>query len=305
MDRLYWDVDRGKYMVEKGVVKVADDIETDVTMTDNISPELIETDITERIELPCYNPTTFISVNSGIVSPSGIRALIPMKAMGEPVLDGLICWLDAKDGSGQYDIWSDRSGRGHFAILKGFNFNNSNGWTGTSLKFNGNNYCEIKNLHMIEGNNRTFEFKLSSNGYDTIRGILSDRTASNNGFSISIYNKTLCCDVSYKDIHQRNNTTIIMKNQINYTISINERGELKVYENGICVYVDKFDTHGSNFPYDKSTWKIGRFGDSTCPFIGEINYIRVYNRVLTEEEINHNYEYEQSIQRENTLNPVD
>ena len=157
-DRLYWDVDEGKYMIEKKVMnhkdlkkskliwKDSSDTHYNFTFKSSISiksdycvynklkhdgciwgaykqegiriynneiivcleknkirnnddqtlidyfntldiyvqyetPEIIETDITERIELPCYNPTTYIVVDSGNVEPSNVKALFPMKGI--------------------------------------------------------------------------------------------------------------------------------------------------------------------------------------------------------------------------------
>lgn len=44
-----------------------------------------------------------------------------------PVTDGLVCWLDAKDLSNGDTVWKDRSTRGNDATLTGFTFDETNG----------------------------------------------------------------------------------------------------------------------------------------------------------------------------------
>ena len=85
------------------------------------TPELIGTNITERIELPCYNPITHIIINSGNIEPSNIKALVPMKA--SVVTDGLICWLEANDISKSNTVkngtvWKNRVKNGSNAIIR-------------------------------------------------------------------------------------------------------------------------------------------------------------------------------------------
>ena len=50
---------------------------------------------------------------------------------------GLICWLDARDGSGTQTEWVDRSGNSNNATLTNFNFDENSGWTGKGLKLDG------------------------------------------------------------------------------------------------------------------------------------------------------------------------
>lgn len=61
-DRMYWDSVKRKYVVEKNISKTS---------------QLIETNITEKIQLPCYKEKTHIFVNSTI--EVSIKVLVPYK----------------------------------------------------------------------------------------------------------------------------------------------------------------------------------------------------------------------------------
>lgn len=61
-----------------------------------------------------------------------------------PVMDGLICWLDGRDGKGTDTIWKDRSKNGNDFELNGFTFTGDNGWTGRNLKTNFHEYAISK-----------------------------------------------------------------------------------------------------------------------------------------------------------------
>lgn len=209
-----------------------------------------------------------------------------------PVTDGLICWLDGRDGGRADTLWRDRSTHGNDAVLKKFNFDNSNGWTGSSLLFNGKNYCDIKNLNIIEGNNRTFEFEFHDNNSSTV-GFLSNRTTYNDGFSFFL-NGALYLDINYNNKQQRQNLTYFTGC---ITTTINENGELKLYKDGVYLRTHNYNTFNSNFPYNTSAWRLGAFGNADGGIKGKVSFVRIYNRVLAEEEVQQNYLYEQSIER--------
>lgn len=210
-----------------------------------------------------------------------------------PVTDGLICWLDGRDGSVADTLWRDRSTHGNDAVLKKFNFDNSNGWTGSSLLFNGKNYCDIKNLNMIEGNNKTFELELHDNLYQVV-GFLSNRTRANDGFSLLHYNRNFALDINYNNVIQRQQ---VFEFSGVITVSIDESGEVKFYKNGVYLKTLKYNTFNSDFPYNTSAWRLGAFGNTDAGITGKVSFVRIYNRVLTEEEVQQNYLYEQSIER--------
>lgn len=55
-----------------------------------------------------------------------------------PVRDGLICWLDGRDGKGRETIWRDKTENNNDFELRGFTFSGDDGWTGSNLKVNFN-----------------------------------------------------------------------------------------------------------------------------------------------------------------------
>lgn len=64
-DRLYWDSEKEKYVVDKKVKNF------------KTTPQLIETNITEKILLPCYEEKTHIFVNSTV--DTTMKVLVPYK----------------------------------------------------------------------------------------------------------------------------------------------------------------------------------------------------------------------------------
>ena len=69
-----------------------------------------------------------------------------------PVTDGLICWLDGRDGENGDNIWRDRSGNGNDGIL--YNFDESSFHNGYLVSKNVINYIELfKNISI---NDKTF-----------------------------------------------------------------------------------------------------------------------------------------------------
>ena len=64
-DRLYWDSEKEKYVVDKKVKNF------------KTNPQVIETNITEKIQLPCYSEKTHVFVNSTV--DATMKVLVPYK----------------------------------------------------------------------------------------------------------------------------------------------------------------------------------------------------------------------------------
>lgn len=64
-DRLYWDSEKEKYVVDKKVKNF------------KTNPQVIETNITEKIQLPCYSEKTHIFVDSTV--DASMKVLMPYK----------------------------------------------------------------------------------------------------------------------------------------------------------------------------------------------------------------------------------
>lgn len=215
-----------------------------------------------------------------------------------PVMDGLVCWLDGRDGSGTERLWKDRSGNGNDCTLhKNMEFSNTNGWTGNSLLVDGKScsYGELHTMKNMAGNNWTFELKFNNEKYNI--GLLSNMNSyRKTGFSVFHYNN-IGFEIRNKQSESKqfpfefiNNNTV--------TITISENGEVKLYKNGVYLFTAQYDMlSNGNFPYNAGGWCVGTYGNSSYGMRGEIFSLRIYNRVLKEKEVQQNYEYEQTIKR--------
>lgn len=216
-----------------------------------------------------------------------------------PVTDGLICWLDGRDGSGTERKWKDRSGNENNCTLDiGMVFSNTNGWTGNSLLLNGGNssYGVLYKMQYIAGNNWTFELKFNNEKSTT--GLLSNMNSYRQaGFSVYHNNNKICFKIMNKQSEATVRFPFEFINDNTATITISENCEVKLYKNGVYLHTAQYDIANGNFPYNAGEWRLGTFGTSSYGMIGEIFSLRIYNRVLTEEEVRQNYEYEQSIKR--------
>lgn len=222
-----------------------------------------------------------------------------------PVTDGLVCWLDARDLKDTNDetIWKDRSGNGHHATLKrsnsqtpiiengyyrtydsGYvilptlNFNSTDGIS-MFLDFKVHNYSkhQYARLFTLGYTNDYRQHLAAGTGlleFGTIRYF--SKTTTDFGlysyFNVNMFNKKINMSISY------NNNIMLGKNH-NFNIT-------RAFE-----HHDKFDTI-FNCNYLNAE-------NSSSILVRDTSYglILIYNRALTEEEMEQNYKYEQSIER--------
>lgn len=217
-----------------------------------------------------------------------------------PVTDGLICWLDARDLKDTNDgtIWKDRSGNGHHATLKRkdlniipviedgfyrtyesgyvilptFNFNSTDGLTMFG-DFKLNNAAKIEYGRLF-----TLGFGTTSNthlgvgtGYSEVGIITYFGEAVNPLFNQNMYN-------------QRLNISIAFNNNFLYAI------------NHDCSVKQRFAGNNLNGIFNNNYLNAEH---PSYIMVRDTSYgsFLIYNRTLTEEEINQNYLYEQSIKR--------
>ena len=83
-DRLYWDGKKRRYVIEKNILKYSTTKETNYislsahdTNNSSQTPQLIETNITEKIQLPCYSEKTHVFINSTV--DVTMKVLVPYK----------------------------------------------------------------------------------------------------------------------------------------------------------------------------------------------------------------------------------
>ena len=260
------------------------------------TPELIETDITERIELPCYNPTTHIIVNSGNIEPSNVKVLVPMKA--SVVTDGLVCWLDGRDYRTGDRVWIDRS-------------INKNNFRATDLSINskGAIYCQSNigcaDCILETPKNYTIEVNCYYESFEQISYLwaFGDHSIGHhhdylwnypNGNSLSLRRANVATNTWV--VHDNIYNLIKMKNCI-ITVTFDYQYKLAIlYVDGVKLKELSFTL---DYKYTNNNYVIlMNRGLKDKPFNnGGIYSYKIYNRVLTEKEIEQNYLYEKSIQR--------
>ena len=228
------------------------------------------------------NITVYIEDKSGNYHIEYIR-------LGENnyVGNGLVLLLDGikntRNGhSTNTSIWEDLSGNNYDYTLNNIQINDNNIY----FKGTNNSYALRKeNLSEIFGNtlydDRTIEIvvKDTSDSHIWICGNSSSRKA------IGIYGERLTVSIPPDYV-----STFSLKNSVlkvnNYSILHKKEGEICAYQNNEqLVNTNNLNcwTHSGEVSY------IGNRSTNVTPLNGEIYSIRVYNRILTQEEINHNY----------------
>ena len=204
------------------------------------------------------------------------------------VQDGLVLLLDGirntRSGhSTSTNVWEDLSGTNYDYTLNNIKINDNNIY----FKGTANSYALRKeNLSEIFGNtlydDRTIEIvvKDTSDSHIWICGNSSSRKA------IGIYGGTLNVSISPDNV-----STFTLKSSAlkvnNYSILHKKEGEICVYQN------DEQLVKTNNLNCWNHSGEVSYIGNSStngAPLNGEIYSIRVYNRILTEKEINHNYQ---------------
>ncbi len=216
------------------------------------------------------------------------------------IQDGLQLHLDAINNIGEGDsnhsitttVWKDLSGNDNDAKLNNFFDNENSKWNNNNLELDGtNDFATIdhsKNTTMTT-TNQTIEIVMNRKGHlstKELRGILFVRWV---GYTVELNAIT---NNQYTLAYGRNSSGgYLVSNQklelnIPYSISLTHSNNIsKIYIN------TKYDNQQSVVPsaYTATITTIGKYTDNN-PVRGQIYSIRMYNRELTPEEINYNYQ---------------
>ena len=213
----------------------------------------------------------------------------------QTVMNGLICWLDAKtkdNNDVDKNVWSDKSGNATPVHLHNLNYM-TNGWIDESLKLNGNSYVEV-DLAPFRGTkqNLTIDvlFSFTNVGVTSARVISCELPQQpKTGFSVDTnYAQLLGEQVGINQAPVLENkltrATIVIDNTHEYPNSM-------LYLDGIVsniVYISP----ESNYTHDSKIY-LGcqKLADGTVGNFGEcsIKSLRVYNRALSHVEVLQNH----------------
>ena len=206
----------------------------------------------------------------------------------EPVMDGLVCWLDGRDYVNGSTTWNDRSGTGNHGTLS-----NTNGvLSNSALLFEGqvlvNNVTKNLTDYTI-----IMHYKLTTNSFWC--GVFGN-TAEDGGTSLfhmakdtfatygnsNVYFKTFTTNseniVSVILICRENNWIVYANNILNPIINTPVKVTVADYMNLCCRKPNNPDSSNTGYADSRQNeWYSFKF----------------YNRVLTEDEIKHNLAYEE------------
>lgn len=186
---------------------------------------------------------------------------------------------------GDETVWVDRSGNDNNATVDNCE------WTGMSLKTisNSSNFCVERIMINTADEPYTIEVYFSRyalTGTNAAENVILANSRKEWKLSSSIYIK------GYHLFYDMGNNGLDGYAKLNkpyhLTIVKYRAGLRKAFVNGKFTHQSGAATNGIHF--------LGNL-DSSMKIKGNYYSIRLYNRALTEEEIQHNYLYEQSIER--------
>ena len=213
--------------------------------------------------------------------------LIKYEEQVTPVMDGLICWLDGRDGEGSDIVWKDRSGNGNNANIIG----QGHVWTGESLRFTtGSNTNIFEAVDVLEdATNYTLEIAIKINETRAdFQGIILANTKKiwNGAIFLAIHSELLRLDPGARDFDFSN------YNKKNIITIARKGGSSTLYINGVLI---------KTFAQVLTSIKYLANWDNAYSAKADYYSVKVYNRALTDKEIQENYIYESSIKNTKTL----
>lgn len=188
----------------------------------------------------------------------------------KPVMDGLICWLDAMDANIGDITWIDRS------------INNQK-FTVTNAYFEDNS--------LVMNSKSTIGWFTLPKEFTFCVCLKSDRT----GQYQNIYdhsNTMLWIDTNYRiecNVHTKGQS--LLKDSKNHIVTTRGLNNTKIYQESKLI-----TTHLQKGVGTTDVSLFSRAGSQGLQ--GRIYSILIYNRELSQKEIQQNYEYEQSIERD-------
>ena len=216
----------------------------------------------------------------------------PVNPSNNPIMNGLVCWLDGRDYESGSTTWNDRSGLGNHGTLSNTDGVSSN----SGVLFKGqvlvNNVT--KNLTdytiMIHFKLTTTSFWNGIFGNTSVNGGVSIINTSANG--IGLYPGSFDKDKNYTANTEKIVSIIIIYTEGNWKVYVN-----KISSPSIVQAVNVTDADYMNLCSRKPNNPPANNTGYTDFRQNEWYSFKFYNRVLTEDEIKHNLAYEEEIGR--------
>ncbi len=215
------------------------------------------------------------------------------------IKSGLILQYDAINNTGtghsnDTETWKDLTGNGYDLTLSNFDKTSSSGWSDNALNFDGvNDFGQVSNLQSKLNGPITIEMCFYSQKAENYRGLFGNHSGSDNDITgiVAQYGDTSGGNVLSLGYNSNvakidGNTTI--NNKISLAVQMDSSIGTKVYINGELVGKEKKDTNPIR-PLEQFWLGRSYEGDDRY-FVGKINNFMIYNRLLNDEEIKHNYQ---------------
>jgi hypothetical protein len=204
------------------------------------------------------------------------------------VTSGLKVWFDGSDGSGTQTTWTDKSVNANNATLTNFQFDATDGWkSGGYLKGDGtDDYAKTaSNLGITSASARTFQFKVKVNATDNKALMGIGGTGALTYMDILVYNGNVCTYNGSATSAAAIPFAVTVGDIIDVAV-VYDGTAVKIYKNGVLLtgsYSVSFATTDS--PLTIVSGAGGSFKYSS----NQLAYVAVYNRALSEAEVQTNY----------------
>ena len=215
--------------------------------------------------------------------------LFSNKIFAQVVTDGLVLYVDARNSSsysGSGNTWSDLSGQGNNGTITGATYNNS-GW----FNFDGSN-DRINFSALLAAGDDTYTLEAYFNADIRKTQVIVEQNSSNSqthkrGCMILISDGDGGFNGQSNDRHDH--LPYATNAWEHWVIAVNAPSNLKMYRNGNLVYNGSF-ANGGALNLGNAGLSIGyKLSSNSEYFDGQIRFVRVYNRTLSENEASQNY----------------
>lgn len=256
---------------------------------------------TEDMSFVVSNPGKYkIQIENGSVKSEEVSAIVT----GQYVTDGLVLHLDAINNTGEGDnshsttatVWKDLSGNNNDATLQNITMEAESGWDENSLQLDGiDDYAVIKDSETMKPVAQTIEIVVNRTGEapgntdSRKRGIIFVRWR---GYTVEL--NAIDDDSKFNISYGRRNTQAYLNSSQRLDLN-------KVYHLGLThrnniskMYINsKYEGEQTVIPEEYSGMNqttIGKWLTTEAYTKCNIYAIRMYNRELTKEEMEQNYE---------------
>jgi hypothetical protein len=215
--------------------------------------------------------------------------------------NGLILHCDAINNtenghSNNTTTWKDISGNSNDGVLTNFNFTSTSGWTSKGLVFDGVDdgvYVGDKLINLFKTNN-TIEMviKFDESGRDILVGNYNYVNTLNYEKD---WNDVVFITLNYPEYNGFSTDILSTGNIKSLSFAFDKTQNKIILKNNNALFYTFSSPLIGSYSYD---WKSGWFGKDyrtgTTVLKGTIYSIRVYNRVLNDNEIEKNYEVDKA-----------